>query len=126
MHFTSMSDTMIQIELGHRLQRMRLTQNTTQEALAEKSGVAKRTIANVEAGNGCSLGSLIAILRGLGKLDQLNQFLPAPPLSPIQLSRMAGKQRRRATGSRTRTKEAPSTWQWADDDDGDSAPDNDT
>lgn len=114
-----MSDAMIQSELGHRLQRTRLIQNTTQETLAERSGVAKRTIANVEAGNGCSLSSLIAILRGLGKLDQLNQFLPAPPISPIQLSKMAGKQRRRATGSRTRMKEEPasSTWQWGDEDD---------
>lgn len=121
-----MSDTAIQIELGRRLQRSRLMQNTTQEMLAEKSGVAKRTIANVEGGKGCSLGSLIAILRGLGKLEQLNQFLPAPPLSPIQLSKMAGKQRRRATGSRkltgTRMKEEPTAWEWADDQ---STPDND-
>ena len=117
LHFTEMSDETIQKELGSRLRRTRLTQNRTQQELAESAGVAQRTIANVEGGNGCSLTSLIAILRGLGKLNQLDQFLPAPSLSPIQLSDMAGKRRQRATGSRGSTHlkgEPAKAWRWGD------------
>lgn len=94
------TDLAWQQELGARLQAQRLNQNLSQAELAAATGLARKTITNLETGHGGTLLTLIAVLRGLGLLGQLNTFLPAPGPSPIQLVQLAGKQRRRATGRR--------------------------
>ncbi len=94
------SDLALQRELGARLQAHRLNQNLSQAELAAATGLARKTITNLETGHGGTLLTLIAVLRGLRLLDQLEAFIPAPGPSPIQLVKLAGKQRRRATGRR--------------------------
>lgn len=44
----------------------------------------------------------IRILRALGKMDALDAFLPEPGLSPLQLARLKGRERKRAPGGRAR------------------------
>lgn len=109
MNLDNMSDNEIQVELGIRLKRERLNLNMSQEQLARASGLSRRTITNAEGGSGCTLLTLIAILRALGRLNSLQNFIPEPELSPIQVSKLKGKQRSRATGTRGRSK---SQWQW--------------
>ncbi len=94
------SDQEWQRALGQRLQQHRLNANLSQTELAEATGVARKTITNVETGHGGTLLTIIALLRGLGLQRQLDTFIPAPGPSPIQLVKLAGKQRRRATGRR--------------------------
>ena len=100
MKFMAMADKAVLAELAERIQRERLNQNITQRDLWERAGVSKKVVQQLETGNGCTLDSLIKILRALGRLDQLDALLPDPGISPIQLARMAGRQRRRASGSR--------------------------
>ncbi|MBN2201100.1 helix-turn-helix transcriptional regulator [bacterium] len=100
MKFMDMTDKAVMTELADRIRRERLNRNITQKDLWERAGVSKKVIQQLETGNGCTLDSLIKILRALGRLDQLDAFLPDPGISPIQLARMAGRQRRRASGSR--------------------------
>ena len=110
------SDQAWQHDLGARLQAHRLNQNLSQAELAAATGLARKTITNLETGHGGTLLTLIAVLRGLRLLDQLEAFIPAPGPSPIQLVKLAGKQRRRATGRRkpadTLAEPVPKPWTW--------------
>ncbi|MFA5058909.1 MAG: helix-turn-helix transcriptional regulator [Opitutaceae bacterium] len=105
MNFTAMSDKAILAELGGRIQKERLNQNTTQAALVQRAGVARKVVQQLEAGRGCTLENLLRILRALGRLDQLDSLLPDPGISPVQLARLAGRRRQRASGRRERRPE---------------------
>ena len=99
MKFTAMSDMAILAELGGRIRRERLNRNITQNNLRERAGVSRKVIQQLEAGRGCMMESLVRVLRALGRLDQMDAFLPDPGISPVQLARMAGRLRLRASGS---------------------------
>jgi transcriptional regulator with XRE-family HTH domain len=88
--------------IGTRAKQERLNQNRTQEELAESAGVGLNVIKKLESGEGCTIRSLIRILRSLVKLNQLDLFLPEPGISPIQLAKLAGQQRQEASGKRGR------------------------
>src|SRR5690606_21460814 len=83
-------------ELGQRLQRARLNLNLTQLEVAQHAGVSRKVVMNAEAGQ-VSLENLLAILMTLDLLDHLDSFLPEQPFSPIQLLRLRGKVRQRAS-----------------------------
>lgn len=104
MKFVSMSDKAILSEIGERIRRERLNQNISQIHLAEHAGISRKVVQSLEAGTGCSLEGMIKILRAFGKLDQLDVLLPDPGISPIQLARLAGQQRMRASRSRGKGK----------------------
>lgn len=110
------TDVALQRDLGARLQACRLNQNLSQAELASATGIARKTITNIETGHGGTMLTLIALLRGLGLLGQLDNFLPEPGPSPIQLVKLAGKQRRRASGRRkpadVLVQSAPKPWTW--------------
>ena len=100
MSLTHLSEPEILAELGHRLRRYRLQQNVTQAALARDAGVGTRTIRNVERGGDMQLSTVLRSLRALGRLDALDAFLPRPGVSPMELLRSGGRERRRASPSR--------------------------
>ncbi len=105
MKFSSMNNQAVLREIGVRIRRERLNQNLTQETLAQQAGVSRRVILDLEGGKGCGLSSFIEILRALRKLDQLDAFIPDPGISPIQLAKLRGRERRRASGRRIKGKE---------------------
>jgi len=105
MMLSSMNNQAVLKEIGVRTRRERLNQNLTQETLAQRAGVSRRVILDLEGGKGCGLSSLIEILRALRKLDQLDAFIPDPGISPIQLAKLRGHERRRASGRRIKGKE---------------------
>ncbi|MEM9159808.1 MAG: helix-turn-helix transcriptional regulator [Verrucomicrobiota bacterium] len=111
------SDTALQREIGDRLQAARLNANLSQKELAAITGLNRNTVVNAESGKSCTLATLIALLRGLKQLDQLDLLLPPQPISPIELAKLQGKRRRRATGTRKKTDtvaEPPAPWKWGD------------
>ena len=110
-----MGNEAIRATLGRRLQRERLNQNITQARLAEQAGISRRTLVAAEKGEGTTLDTLIRLLRGLGKLGQLDQFLPEPPVSPIQLAKLNGKVRQKASGKLRYPTEHNTVWQWKED-----------
>jgi putative transcriptional regulator len=112
MNFVGQSDSETLKELGRRLKRARLNINMSQEQLARQSGLSRKTITNVESGIGGSLHTLIAILRGLGLLAELNAFIPQPGISPVQLAKLQGKQRKRASQKRSKTTKNTDDWKW--------------
>lgn len=103
MDFYTLSDKSIEEELGHRIKALRLRKNITQKELSAMTTLSLNAIKSLESGRG-KLSTLIAVLRELGALDQLNSFIPEISISPIQLAKMQGKARERASGERLKDK----------------------
>ena len=99
MDFYTLSDKGIEEELGHRIKALRLRKNITQKELAEASTLSLNAIKSLESGRG-KLSTIIAALRELEALDHLENFIPEISISPIQLAKMQGKVRKRASGDR--------------------------
>lgn len=96
MNYHSLSDIAIANELGHRLKQLRLKQNYSQQELAKITTLSLNTIKALELGHG-KLTNFITVLRHLDRLDQLDNFIPIINISPLQLAKMQGKQRQRAS-----------------------------
>ena len=97
MDFYVISDKAIEVELGSRFKALRLKKNITQKGLAELTMLSLNSIKALEAGRG-KLATIITVLRALSSLDDLNSFIPEISISPIQLAKMQGKVRERASG----------------------------
>ena len=97
MDFYSMSDRAILREIGGRLRRRRLDRNLTQQALADMAGLSRTTVSDLERGAPAGLLTLVQVLRALGGLEELGAFLPDAGPSPLELARMKGRERQRAS-----------------------------
>jgi transcriptional regulator with XRE-family HTH domain len=82
-------------ELGQRVRRHRIALGIKQKDLASKAAVSLDVISALENGRSIGTASLARIFRGLGLRDTLIDMLPAPTVSPIDLQKLAGKQRQR-------------------------------
>ncbi|MDB4500602.1 helix-turn-helix domain-containing protein [Akkermansiaceae bacterium] len=108
-------DASLEETIGHRIKRHRLDLNISQVELSDKAGVARRTITSVENGKGCTLSTLIRLLRAMDKLDLLSSLFQEPEMTPRQLKlKQHGKEQRRKYASKPQKKEACSTWTWGD------------
>jgi len=96
------TDAAILEEFGRRLRRTRLQRNLTQRSLAEEAGLSLATVRNLEDGRPSQLVTLIRVLRVLGLAGGLEQAVPEPPQSPIELMRLRGRERQRASSPRPR------------------------
>lgn len=95
-----LTDDAVLGELGARLERTRLERNLSQRELAAEAGVERKAVQRIEAGEPVKLTSFIRVLRALGLLDALDELVPEPLASPIELLKLHGKRRRRASGAR--------------------------
>ncbi|MBC8210115.1 MAG: helix-turn-helix transcriptional regulator [Gammaproteobacteria bacterium] len=98
MKFEPMTDKSIAQEIGRRIEQMRLEQNLTQQQLADQIGLSRLSYRKLEQGAG-KLENFIALLRVLGRIDLVEDFVPQTVFSPIQQLKLKGRQRRRATGT---------------------------
>ncbi len=98
--------------LGERLRAARLAANLSQKSLAEAAGVSIKTVANAEDGQNVSVETLLLLMRGLGRLSDIEDVLREEGPSPIELARRQGQQRQRASGERGRANEPGDDWQW--------------
>jgi transcriptional regulator with XRE-family HTH domain len=94
-----MTDKAIAEVLGRRLNSLRLRKNLSQKEVAISSGLSLKAVQTAEKGES-KLLTYIQILRVLNALDSLESFLPDIGISPLQLAKLKGKQRQRASGSR--------------------------
>ena len=106
---TSKTSSAIAAELGERLKQARLNLDMTQQDLSDKSGISVKLVQGAEKGK-VQLVTLIALLQGLDLAGQLELFLPQQPISPIQLAKLKGNQRQRASGSKQSGNEGDLTW----------------
>jgi putative transcriptional regulator len=97
MSIVGMSDKAIIKELGRRVKRKRLERNLTQQEIADIAGISRPTVSDLERGNPFEILTLIQVLRALDALVEIDLFLPDPGISPLQLARLRGKERQRAS-----------------------------
>ncbi len=100
MSIAEMSDKAVMELVGRRIQKERLNRNLTQQELAERAGLGLRTVKSLEAGQRPMLETMVRALRALGRLGAIDAFLPEPGLSPLQLAKLQGRSRQRASGRR--------------------------
>jgi len=106
-----MSDTAIVSALGDYLRQIRLRQNLTQEQLAAKAGLSRSAISEMENGKtATSLLTIVQVLRALEQFHLLDNWKVAGQVSPLQLAKLAGKERRRASGKDILKKQEESEW----------------
>ena len=96
MDWYGMSDTAIIAELGKRIKDYRLRKKFTQQEIADRTGVSVFTVAQVEKGNAVSFGTVIAILRVLRLMDNLEMLLPEIKISPVEMLKLKGETPKRA------------------------------
>ncbi len=97
-------------ELGARLKQARLNKNLTQLEVATLAGVARKTVINAEKGK-VQLEVFVALMLALGVAEQLAVFLPKPDISPLQLAKLQGKKRQRASSkTNSEVRENSTTW----------------
>ena len=107
----SMSDPAIVAELGSYLKQIRLQQNLTQELLAQKAGLSRPVISEMENGKaGTSFLTIIQVLRALQQFHLLDIWNVAGQISPLQMAKLSGKERLRASGSKTKKNREESEW----------------
>ncbi|GAB5561923.1 MAG: hypothetical protein SynsKO_35700 [Synoicihabitans sp.] len=82
-------------ELGGRVRHHRIAAGLKQAELAAKAAVSVDVVSALENGRSVTIESLARILSGLGHAKALVDLLPAPVVSPIDLQKLAGKQRQR-------------------------------
>ena len=104
------NDNIILANLGMQLKQMRLNKNITQNELSERIGLSRRVISDIENGGNGTLNSFVRILRALEKLEILNNFIEDAPVSPIQIAKLKGKTRQRASGRKLKNNKEDSEW----------------
>lgn len=90
----ALSDTQILRELGRRTKDYRVALSLTQAELSAQTGVGLTTIHNFETGKAANISfrNLLALLRGLGLLDNAFKLIPEMPENPY--STLNNKQKR--------------------------------
>ena len=107
-----LTDKTILAELGGRIAQRRLELQFTQAVLAERAGVSKRTVERIEAGATAQMSTMIRIFRALELLDALDGLVPEAVARPMDLLKLKGKERQRASRKKKKPGEEP--WTWSD------------
>ena len=106
----ALTDTVdeIAVELGKRVAALRLALNWSQQELALRSGVSKRSIERLEQGSGNpNLKVFIAVCSALRRTSEFESLLPEKELTPQQIfahQKLRKRARRPANGT------APVKW----------------
>lgn len=108
-YWSAKADNEIVKELGRYIKKRRLALNFTQQDVADKAGVNRSTISQLEGGSSVNLITFIQVLRTLDQLSLLDGFKPSNEISPMLLAEADKKARQRATGSK---KDSPPSYEW--------------
>ena len=81
-------------DLGERIKQRRLAGGLTQRTLADKAGVSRRALIELEAGTGSTLQTLARVLKAMDLGGNLPMVVPVPRVSPMSmLRRTSGRKR---------------------------------
>ncbi len=107
MSFYHHTDTEIAEILAGRVKQYRLEnsqRSLTQKEMGERTGLSRDTIQRLEKSGRVSVLALIAVLRELGLLDNLEILVPEkPPVSPIAVARQQEKMKSKRQRARKKT-----------------------
>ncbi|MFH1499865.1 MAG: helix-turn-helix transcriptional regulator [Verrucomicrobiota bacterium] len=83
------------VELGKRVRHQRIAAEWKQRELADRAAVSLDSVSALENGRPVKTDTLARIFQALGRADALENLLPAPTVSPLELQKLQGRQRRR-------------------------------
>ena len=95
--WTEMTNLAILERVGKRIAEMRLRKNISQKKLALDAGTSLNTIQRVESGEPVRTDVLVKVMRALGLLENMEGLIPEQPISPIQMKKIQGEKRKRAS-----------------------------
>ena len=75
----------LQIALGERVRRLRLSRNIDQRATADKAGISEKALRNLEAGRGSNVETLLRTLKALDALQGIEALAPEVTVDPLAL-----------------------------------------
>lgn len=90
------TDDAVLEELGNRIARIRVNRDIAQNELAREAGVARDTVAAIEAGRSVQSRNLIRVLRALKLVENLEVAVPPLQPSPLKMIDDAAGERKRA------------------------------
>ena len=80
--------------LGQRLRTKRLIKNVSQTVLADKAGISRRALVQLEAGEGSTVRTLVCVLKALGLEEQIGAIAVSPTVSPMAMLKTKRLRRR--------------------------------
>lgn len=110
LNISRMSDDAIIHSIGDFVRHQRLQKNITQKDLADKAGINRTTLSDLELGRRCQLVTMIQVLRILNQLHVFESFEIKQQISPIKLAEMEMKKRQKASGSKDESTTKKSDW----------------
>lgn len=72
-------------ELGARIRTLRKNAKMSQAELAERVGVSRVNISEIERGSNTTISTFLRILKVFNRLDALQEMMEVPTISPKQL-----------------------------------------
>jgi len=84
----------LQIALGERIRKLRLSRNVDQRATASKAGISERALRNLESGHGSTVETLVRTLKALGCLQGIEMLAPEVAVDPLALLHTAKQPQR--------------------------------
>lgn len=84
----------LQVNLGERLRRLRLSRNIDQRGAARKAGISEKALRNLESGNGSTVETLLRTLKALGYTQGIEMLAPETTVDPLALLHRAKPQQR--------------------------------
>jgi transcriptional regulator with XRE-family HTH domain len=84
----------LQIALGERIRKLRLSRNIDQRATAGKAGISEKALRNLESGHGSTVQTLVRTLKALGYLQGIDILAPEATVDPLALLHTAKPQQR--------------------------------
>lgn len=104
-----MTDGYILKILGEHFKQMRINAGYSQQDLAATSGLTRKTVSSIENGKSASTGNVVALLRGLKRLDVLSILNTPVPVSPIAAAK-AGKNPQRVRSKKKQVNTGRNEW----------------
>ncbi|MBU1145880.1 MAG: helix-turn-helix domain-containing protein [Firmicutes bacterium] len=102
------------LELGLRLKSYRIYSALTQEELAIKSGVSRRSIQNMENGEDVNLSTIIKVLMALGLDSNLDLLVPDSTQRPSYYLKTNSNIKRRSRAIKKKVRDLSKEFKWGD------------
>lgn len=101
-------------EIASRLKAYRIDYPLSQQELADKAGVSRRSITNLENGQDVQLGTLIKVLMALGLDSNLDLLAPDPKERPSYNLKGTSAAPKRERASKKRLINSKKSFKWGD------------
>ncbi|MBK5247622.1 MAG: helix-turn-helix transcriptional regulator [Peptostreptococcaceae bacterium] len=101
-------------EISSRLKAYRIDYPLSQQELADKTGISRRSITNLENGEDVQLSTLIKVLMALGLDSNLDLLIPDPTERPSYYLKEKSVTPQRKRASKNGLKTSKKNFKWGD------------